>query len=216
MEPTCCPRWQAYGGIIVQNSQLQNTAGYSKVIEQTLEIDKSHQRASQLKRLFGTEFEFEPRRRSDIDMIFLASSSEKARQIKPTLNFYYAANIPVYATSKIYSSSNSKNENSDLDNIRLTTSPWVLNKVEEKAMIITSMDIPPDYELLYALGVDTFLLYPRLTQLYQFSNQKLNGATGQLSIDNKKRISRKQLWAKIHRGKLKALGALTLSSEDAL
>lgn len=209
-------RWQAYGGIVIQNGQLQQAGSYSKTIEQTLEIDKSKQRSSQLKRLFGRSFEFEPRRRADIDMIFLVSRSKEGRQVKPTLNFHYASNIPVYATSQIYSSANGSDKNIDLNEIQLTTSPWVLNGTEEKALITNNMPINSAYEQLYALGADSFLLYPRLIQLHQFSNQQLDGATGKLSIDENKRVLRTQPWAKVHRGELKALPTLTLSSDSAL
>lgn len=210
-------RWEEYGGTIVLNRSLKEAGSYSKTIETMLEIDKSHQRSTQLKRLFGRGFEFEPRRRADIDMIFLVARSQEGRQIKPTLNFHYATNIPVYATSQIYSSANSSNKNSDLNNIRLTTSPWVLKTdIPEKQLITSQLTVNPAYDQLYALGVDSFALHSRLTQLYQLNDQQLYGTTGQLSIDKNKRVSRKQLWARIYRGKLESLRTLTLSSENAL
>lgn len=210
-------RWQQYGGTIINNSHLNNSASYSETIKNILKIDKSHQRATELKRLFGMGFEFEPRRRADIDMIFLVARQQEGRQIKPTLNFHYAADIPVYATSQIYSSSNGKNKNSDLNNIRLTTMPWLINTAtEEKKLIDKNINVEVGYERLYALGVDSFLLYPRLQQLYHLGEQALYGATGQLSIDKQKRVSRKQFWAKISRGELLPLRTLTLSSDDAL
>jgi outer membrane PBP1 activator LpoA protein len=210
-------RWQEYGGIIIDNSHLNDSTSYSETIENILNIDRSHQRANELKRLFGMGFEFEPRRRADIDMIFLVARQQEGRQIKPTLNFQYAADIPVYATSQIYSSSNSKNKNSDLNNIRLTTLPWLLNTAtEEKNLIDNNINVSAGYERLYALGVDSFLLYPRLQQLYRLGEQQLYGATGQLSIDKQKRVVRKQLWAKISRGELHPLRTLMLSSDNAL
>jgi outer membrane PBP1 activator LpoA protein len=210
-------RWQEYGGTVINNSHLNNSASYSETIKNILKIDKSHQRANELKRLFGMGFEFEPRRRADIDMIFLVARQQEGRQIKPTLNFHYAADIPVYATSQIYSSSNSKNKNSDLNNIRLTTLPWLINTAtEEKKLIDNNIKVNAGYERLYALGVDSFLLYPRLQQLYHLGEQQLYGATGQLSMDKKKRVTRKQSWAKISRGELQPLRTLMLSSDDAL
>ncbi len=150
-------------------------------------------------------------------MIFLVARSQEGRQIKPTLNFHYAGNIPVYATSQIYSGGNSANKNSDLNNIRLTTLPWVIDQgIPEKELIASNIKVNPAYERLYALGVDSFLLYPRLQQLSQASSQQLYGATGQLSIDENKRILRTQVWAKIIKGELKALRELTLSNSNSL
>jgi outer membrane PBP1 activator LpoA protein len=210
-------RWTEKGGIIVADSHLDKAENYSSTIGSILDINKSQQRATELKRLFGRGFEFEPRRRSDIDMIFLVARSQEGRQIKPTLNFHYASNIPVYATSQIYSSANSNEKNSDLNNIRLTTLPWVLNNdIPEKTLITENITINPAYERLYALGVDSFLLYPRLEQLYQLNEQQLYGTTGRLSISRDKRVSRKQLWANISRGQLQRLRALTLSNDNTL
>ncbi len=210
-------RWEEYGGTIVLKRSLKEAGSYSKTIESMLEIDKSHQRSTQLKRLFGRGFEFEPRRRTDIDMIFLVARSQEGRQVKPTLNFHYATDIPVYSTSQIYSSTNNSNKNSDLNDIRLTTSPWALKSdIPEKELITKHLTINPAYEQLYALGVDSFSLYPRLKQLHQLNDQKMAGTTGQLSIDQNKRVLRKQLWGRVHRGQLESLQTLTLSSENAL
>jgi uncharacterized protein len=210
-------QWQQYGGIIIENDRLDNSESYSQNIESILKIDQSTQRATELKRLFGRGFEFEPRRRADIDMIFLATRAQEGLQIKPTLNFHYASNIPVYSTSQIYSSTNSRDKNSDLNNIRFTTLPWILNNdTPEKQLITNNMTISPGYERLYALGVDSFLLYPQLQQLYQLSNQKLYGTTGLLSVDQHKRVIRQQLWAKISKGELEALKTLTLLSDESL
>lgn len=210
-------RWQSYGGTIILNSQLSNSETYSDTIKGVLHIDQSKQRATELKRLFGRSFEFEPRRRNDIDMIFLVARAKEGRQIKPTLNFHYAGNIPVYATSQIYSSANNKETNIDLNNIRLTTLPWVINaSIEEKRLIDENLKVSPGYERLYALGVDSFLLYPRLEQLFQLSDQQLYGATGKLSINSDKRIARQQVWAEIKNGELRPLRTLTLSTDQAL
>ncbi|ODS24936.1 hypothetical protein AB835_01350 [Candidatus Endobugula sertula] len=210
-------RWQKYEGTIVTHSHLDNTSSYSETIENILHIDQSKRRAFQLRKLFGRPFEFEARRRSDIDMIFLVVHSREGQQIKPTLNFYYAGNIPVYATSQIYSSTNTIDKNRDLNKIRLTTPPWTLNQsVDEKKLIEQYLKIKPGYERLYALGVDSFLLYPRLKQLYQMKEQQLYGATGKLSIAPNKHVLRKQLWAEIHKGELRPLRTLTLSNDNTL
>ncbi len=209
-------RWQQYGGKIIATTQFNKNDNFSTSIEQMLNITQSKQRASALKKLFGRPLEFEPRRRRDIDMIFLLARSKEGRQIKPTLNFHYAGDVPVYATSQIYSSFDIKDKNVDLNGIRLTTLPWIINNsIQEKELIKDNITITPGYERLYALGADSFLLYPRLLQLQSLGNYELYGSTGQLSMNNK-RIQRKQVWATISKGEIKALRTLMLSSEQAL
>lgn len=210
-------RWLSLGGVISDDTTLDSAETYADIIEKTLLIDQSKQRASQLKRLFGRNFEFEPRRRHDIDMVFLVTRSQEGTQIKPTLNFYYASDIPVYATSQLYSKANSKSKNIDLNKIRLTVMPWLIQEnITEKELINKNIKNTAGYEKLYALGVDSFLLYPRLQQLFHMNNLQLYGATGQLSISNDNRIYRKQLWAEIADGELKELNSLHLTSDDIL
>ncbi|MFT7387915.1 MAG: outer membrane PBP1 activator LpoA protein [Candidatus Endobugula sp.] len=203
-------RWQALGGAVAQSTTLDKAETYAENIQQALHIDQSKERASALERLFGLNLEFEPRRRHDVGMIFLVTRAAEGTQIKPTLNFYYASDVPVYATSQLYSSTNSKSKNIDLNDIKLTIMPWLIrNDIPEKNTLSENGEITPDYEKLYALGVDSFLLYSRLSQLSQLSqlsSQHLYGATGKLSIRNNNRIYRQQLWAQMINGKLQELG----------
>lgn len=199
-------QWQALGGVIAENTTLGQTDSYSDSIQLALHIDQSKARASALKRLFGRSFDFEPRRRHDIDMIFLVTRAREGTQIKPTLNFYYASDLPVYATSQLYASTNSKSQNTDLNKIQLTVMPWTTQEnIPEKITLETHSNMTPGYEKLYALGVDSFLLHSRLPQLLQSNNQQLYGATGQLTMDSGGRISRQQDWAVINGGKLELL-----------
>jgi uncharacterized protein len=43
---------------------------------------------------------------------------QQAQQIKPTLNFQYAGDVPVYATSHVFSASGDKNQYNDMNGIR--------------------------------------------------------------------------------------------------
>ena len=203
-------RWQQQGGRVVVDRLFNKESSYSTTIKSALAIDQSQARARGLKRLLGKNVEFEPRRRQDIDMIFLVVRSSEGQQIKPTLVFHYAGNIPVYATSQIYSSSQKASKNRDLNGIRFTTLPWTLDpNNSEKQLISQHIKIPPNYERLYALGVDSFLLHDRLQQLARSSSTAIYGATGKLSLNKDQRIVRQQPWAQVVRGRAVALPYLT-------
>lgn len=198
--------WQTLGGIIAGSTTLDKVETYADNIQQALHIDQSKQRASALKRLFGRDFEFEPRRRHDIDMVFLVTRAKEGTQVKPTLNFYYASDVPVYATSQLYASKNSKSKNIDLNKIKLSIMPWLIrDDIPEKNTLSESKEVTPGYEKLYALGVDSFLLYSRLPQLSKFPSQHLYGATGELSVKNDNRIYRQQSWVQMIAGELQEL-----------
>ncbi len=208
-------RWQERGGKVIVNREFTAKNSYSNTIKSAFAIDQSQARARKLKRLFGKNFEFEPRRRQDIDMIFLVARSSEGQQIKPTLAFHYAGNIPVYATSQIYSSSQSIGKNRDLNGIRFTTLPWTLDpENRDKNLVTQKLKIPPNYERLYAMGIDAFLLHDRLNQLARLPNTSIFGTTGKLRLDDEKRIVREQPWAEIVKGEAKPLPYLTQDSED--
>src|SRR5690606_28114687 len=94
--------WTELGGELIHHYRYTPQEQYSQLIKQALNIAESEQRASGIRRIIGRNIEFEPRRRQDIDVIFLVAHQTQPRQIKPTLAFHYAGNIPVYATSHIY------------------------------------------------------------------------------------------------------------------
>ena len=208
-------QWQALGGQVVNYSQFTGGDEYSKVVKLALNIDKSQQRANALKRLFGSSFEFETRRRADIDMIFLVARTQQARQIKPALNFYYADKIPVYSTSQIFLSMQQDFNSNDLNGIRFTTLPWVFDDdMAVKKSLQDNLTIDNNYASLYAMGTDAFLLFPRLRQLQQIADTTLYGATGALQLAQNNRITRKQQWAEIYRGQARPL--TTAIMDDSL
>ncbi len=203
-------RWKELGGSIVVNRELNSSDSYSTIIKSAFDINKSESRATALKRLFGKNFEFEPRRRQDIDMIFLVTRSKEGQQIKPTLSFYYAGDLPVYATSQIYNKSQTIRQNKDLNGIRFITLPWTLYPEDhDKNLINSNITIPANFSRLYAMGIDAYYLHNRLRQLDKLPNTSIFGTTGKLRLGNNKRIIREQPWAVVVGGEAKALQQLT-------
>jgi outer membrane PBP1 activator LpoA protein len=193
--------WQKLGGTIVNTSQFIGTGDYSRVIKSSMQIEQSQARAQELERLFGANLQFEARRRTDVDMIFLIADPAQARQVKPTLAFHYAGNIPVYSTSHIYSGIPNPGVDRDLNGIRFNTMPWLFDThSQEKKMIDSNTQSSAIYSRLHALGVDAFRLYPRLPQLAQVPEMRLYGATGALHLMPDGRIEREQIWARIRNG----------------
>lgn len=208
-------RWQARGGNVVVQRSFDKGSNYSDTIKSAFAIDKSESRARKLRRLFGQPFEFEPRRRQDIDMIFLVARSSQGQQIKPTLAFHYAGDIPVYATSQIYTRAKTASKEDDLNGIRFTTLPWTLNQSSaQQGLLSHSAKVPASYERLYAMGIDSFLLHDRLRQLARSPETFIEGTTGTLRLDSEQRIVREQPWAEIVEGEVKPLPYLKQEGDD--
>lgn len=203
-------RWQELGGSIIVKRKLNADDSYSTIIKSAFDIDKSESRATGLKRLFGKNFEYEPRRRQDIDMIFLVTRAKEGQQIKPTLSFHYAGDLPVYATSQIYNKSQTIGQNKDLNGIRFITLPWTLYPEEyDKDLINEHINIPANFSRLYAMGIDAYYLHDRLRQLTRLPKTPIFGTTGKLRLDSDKRIIREQPWAEVVGGEARPLPQLT-------
>jgi len=208
-------KWQELGGEIATDKRYSVAANFSTQISAALDVDQSKTRARNLRQLIGQPIEFEPRRRKDIDFIFLLANMADAQQLKPLFAFHYAGDIPVYATSQIYDGSSQTNLR-DLNRIRFTTLPWFLDdKLDEKRAITAYSKVRPGFQGLYALGVDAYRIYPRLKQLEKFHQARFHGATGKLAVSDDHEILRQQEWAEIKSGTLIPLTSSTESPSDS-
>lgn len=193
--------WLTLGGHVVNISQFVNSGNYSRVIQEALLIDQSQARRQELTRLFGAQVEFEPRRRQDLDMIFLIANPEQGRQIKPTLAFHYAGQVPVYSTSHIYAGEPNRSSDGDLNGVRFNTMPWLFDQDSAEKLAVTEhVRAPAIYSRMHALGVDAYHLHPRLRQLEQVSQARVYGATGVLQMLSDGRIEREQMWVEFRQG----------------
>ncbi len=196
-------QWQALGATVSDGIRYSNERELSKIIEHAMHLNGSKARARDLRNIVGS-FEFEPRRRQDLDMIFLVAQPREGRQIKPLLAFHYAGDLPIYSTSSIYEGQTNKNE-SDLNGIMFSHLPWFFQDTPEKTDILNAATLNARSQRLYALGVDAYYLFPRLGQLGSASHANFWGQTGVLSLNRYRQFLRKQQWAQFKRGKAQAL-----------
>ena len=193
--------FQQLGGTITGKTNFASLDKFSENFSQVMLLNESKARAILLQQQLGTKLEFTPRRRADVSMIFIAVTPEQARQIKPTLVFQYANNIPVYATSSIYSGTVDAIKNEDLNGVLFNTLPWVFDTANPvKQAIAQTSKSAAVYGRLHALGADAFQLSSRLAQLKQAPHTKIEGATGTLQLMPDGRIEREQMWARFNQG----------------
>ena len=205
--------WTALGGLVLDDRKYSTQRGYSSIVESLVAVDSSKQRRKQLQDILAANIEFEPRRRKDIDFIFLLAYSRQGQQIKPLLAFHYAGDIPVYSTSQIYSGADNGALN-DLNGVRFSTMPWHFDAERpEKRAIAAYGDNIDRFQSLYAMGVDAYHVHPRLEQLRKISQASYYGSTGKLRVGKDNRIEREQSWAEIVGGKAQELKTLASSNE---
>ena len=175
--------WVERGGAIVGSVRYPATVrDFSTLLKAPLHIDASETRGAELKRFINSRLTTRARRRQDIDLVVMLSYPSIARQIKPALEFLYAADLPVYASSHIFAGLARGSVDRDLSGIEFCAMPWMLD-----GQLATPLS--PDPELhtalqrFYALGYDAFLVHRELANLRRaVGKQPLFAATGLLSL----------------------------------
>ncbi|MFQ5643354.1 MAG: penicillin-binding protein activator, partial [Thiogranum sp.] len=114
------------GEILTSGLYAPNSADFKAPIEHTLNLDASKNRHRALQRLLGEKLDFEPRRRQDVNAIFILGFPRQARQLKPQLRFHHAGDIPIYSTSHVFAANPDPSLDRDMDGLFFCDIPWVL------------------------------------------------------------------------------------------
>lgn len=199
-------RWESLSGTLAeQQTYASSKNDFSGPLRSLLNIDESDQRRRTLSQLLDTELKFEPRRRQDAGFIFMVAFPRQARLIKPQLKFHYAGDLPVYATSHLYSGTADREANRDLDEITFCDIPWVLRNTQGADDLSSRIQqLWPDenrqYTRFYAMGIDAYNLIPQIKHMATFRYQRHNGETGALSLNDSNHIVRQLPWARFKGG----------------
>lgn len=198
--------WKRLAGTVVATQAYSSNAeDMSQAIRRLLHIDQSEQRYRLLATTLKRRLHHEARRRQDIDFIFLAAFPKEARQLRPQLRYHHAADVPVYATSHVFSGSNDPAADADIDGIIFGDMPWVLRhdgQVGELQQQLRQLwpRAMAEYSRLYAFGFDAYRLVPYLTELQGQPFVEFPGLTGRLVMDWEQRIRRRLAWAEFRDG----------------
>lgn len=179
-------RWSELGGTINRSLRFKLQDNLAERIKDAL--DAGGWRASK-------------KQHHDFDVIFIAAPPALARQIKPLLKFYYAGQIPIYATSFIYTGAPQPLLDHDLNGIIFCDIPWVITP-QPLAEQLAQKD-PRNFAenaRLYALGVDAYRLAIQLNDLQASIGAYIQGVTGELYLAPEKQILRRLTWARFQNG----------------
>jgi len=188
-------------GTLIESAFYSDQASLSNTVAKLLATNDSKKRARKVRSISGLKLEFLPRRRQDVDAIFMIAQAETARQLNPLFAFHYAKNIPVFATSQIHSPRSGVREH-DLSLIEFVEMPWMLslaNNIKNKLHELIP-ESSQKYNRFYALGADAFKLAPRLQLLKEIKGSQMEGQTGVLSINEDGTINRDMQWARFKNG----------------
>lgn len=175
------------GRVMGQAEYAPDQVDHSRMLEVLLELDRSSQRARQLGQVLNQTLEYEPHRRTDIDLVFLASRAEDGRLIRPQLRFFGAGDVPVMATSQIIAGAPNPRRDEDLDGIILPMAPWFLDftaqgEQRRRAESIYRHLDNPSLSRLHAMGFDAMMLVPWLDLMRADPQLYLAGLSGRFRL----------------------------------
>lgn len=200
--------WTNLGGEIVDQLNIAPSQNTTTAVGDALNINYSNQDYKNLKKTLATHMRFVPRRRKDIDMVYLVTQPTLARQVVPMLKYFYAGDVPVYSLSQVYSGINNTRIDRDLNGVYFCDMPWVLDPNHEPQYL---QDLrkqiktvwPESYsrhKKLYALGVDAYQVSAKLQQMQALPQFAISGATGDLYLDQARHVYRKLYWSRFRDG----------------
>ncbi|WP_197019071.1 penicillin-binding protein activator [Thioalkalivibrio sp. HK1] len=199
--------WEAVGGIVVDRRALPADATLvGETVAESLQIRKSEKRALDMRKILATEeLGHEPRRRKDIDFIFMADFPVGARQTKPQISFHHARDLPVYSTSHVYGGAHDPSKDIDLEGIVFADMPWLIAPMQKDRELRQTLDLSIEnrkvqLNRLYAFGADAYRLAVRLRRIAGSEGASFRGHTGELSLGSDRRIRRSLSWARFQDG----------------
>jgi outer membrane PBP1 activator LpoA protein len=200
--------FEGLGGTLLDyRSYTPDVQDFSNEIENLMGLSGSVQRYQRMRANIGTSLQFDPRRRQDAEFIFLAAAAGPARLLKSQLKFHYSGDLPAYSTSSVNSLDG--RSNSDLNGIMFADTPWLVDPQPWiRYLPQTYSEYWPEERRLgrlHAMGYDAYNLIASLYAYRGGEMTELDGASGELFLDQQGRIHRRLAWAQYQRGEAVAL-----------
>jgi len=200
----------AAGGQLLDSASYDaGSTDYAAPINQVLRINESESRNKRLESVLGTRLTFQPRRRGDVAFIFAPGQAQQERLLRPQLKFYFAGDVPTYATADAFEPN--VNANQDLDGLIFPDAPWMLGgALVDSVRDATNAAWPtggPKRNILFAFGFDAARLATALRSMPagNATSLSLDGLTGHLTIAADGHVLRDLIWAQIRDGEPRLL-----------
>jgi len=190
------------GGSIMASAQFESTENdHSALITSLLKIDESKDRKNRVQATLGIPLNFEPSRRDDFELFFIAATPVQGRQIRPQLRFHEAGDKEVYAMSRIFDGANDLTADRDLNGIYFPSTHWQLSRPTGSGDSDFASLRGGDFAPLHALGNDAWNLLPWLPLMRKDPDLYYNGAIGSLHMTPDGQLLREPAWAQFSGGR---------------
>ncbi len=185
-------RFQALGGrVLEQTRYTPGTTDFGESIETLLNLDVGIRRYKQLRSLLQRDIQFQPRRRRDMDCIFVGAFPREARLIRPQIRFHHGIGVPIIATAQAYEGTPQSVMDRDMDGVLLADIPWLVpnpdtatsdDPLSRDHLARLWPENTQHFPRLYALGMDAYRLVSMLTLLQSDAGAQFEGRTGRLTM----------------------------------
>lgn len=197
-------RWLQLGGVVLTETAYGGKENsYAESVKHALHINQSEARAAALRRALNRTIQFEPRRRADVDAIFIAGFPLSTRQLVPHLRYFRAETVPVYSTSHTYTGATNAGADQDLNGLRFGDMPWLFGAADVDTFTLFNQNWPnsaPGSGRLFALGLDAYRILPFLARMRYQPGLRIPGVSGQLRMKPNGRIVRELTWVRFASG----------------
>lgn len=199
--------FEQLGGELIDTEEFDDIKQLKENVQNLLRVNESFERKRRIEQIVGRNIESKIRRRQDADFIFMIATPKEARRIKPFIDFYFALDLPVISTERVFSGVASGQIENDLNGIEFSDIPlYVSEQIEMLQTRETIMGI--DSEILkgtngrfFSLGYDAYQLIPELSKLQAFPDYRWYGLSGEIGVNEQGYVHRYLTWAKFSRGK---------------
>lgn len=202
----------ALGGSLISQA-VYDPAGhdYGDELQSILHVDDSRARYQHLQNVLGGKLNFEPRRRADIEFVFIAAASATtARLLEPQLKFFYAGDVPSYSLPNAYEP-DSTASNQDIDGLMYPDMPWMVTgdgSIDDVRNVISQAweNRAAWRSRLFAFGYDACqLMLAMSVKGRNPADARVAGLTGVLHFDADRRVQRDLIWVQVRNGEPRRL-----------
>lgn len=207
MQDAFLSTWERYGalqGIPTADSALLPVISFTDNksmrigITSALDVLQSQRRISQMENLSSEVVHSVTRNRRDIDAFVVFALPDQVELINPiieaSISLFSDTALPVFASSYSYQHQLNKNSIRDLRNLSFVDMPWLMpnqrNSEFAKEVDIIWNKPSSSYLRLFAFGFDSFQFAERFGQLSFFKQNRLEGLSGTLQVNNNKQVVR--------------------------
>jgi len=168
-------------------ADFSDIKGLTDAVGESMQVAASRARSARLGRILGESLEFSPRARKDFDAVIALTTQLESRALIPALQFHFAADLPVYATSQ-----SARGEHlAELQGFRLTELPIFAYPTGKQKQLLQAYDLVSNpLAELYALGFDAYKIATWLPLLESRKSLTQPGATGYLDLQQNGRFQR--------------------------